>query len=592
MTNPTGRVGKAYLEITADYDKFAREAETKINAALRKVGTNIDSNPFGTKVSQIGANVGDAFQKGFENAVTNEFRAGASRIANTIANSVDNGTNRSRVRRAFDGLGNAAAVGFGSAIALVLGGGQGVGKFLETFKTTGDFVKGIFDSLGSGLGSFLIKAGLGVIIIPHLAGVIFVLIANLTSLLGLLNAVPGLAGIAVGALLPLIIAFQNFGGAISAVLDGDPEKIAEAMKKLAPAARDVVKEFKDLLPTFRSIQQATQQSFFAPIKGALKETIEGIGGDKIGQGLINAGAALGHLVDQFIRLGTAPGVQRLAELLFGNASDAGAISRIIGFIGPPITRLLDGLANAGASTIPTLEKVFERIGGWIDKFANFLNQQAANGEFDQFLKDALQTAGDLKDLMGALLNLLLTIFENTDDGGERFLQKVTAAVDKLSAYFESPEGQAALEAMVALASAFADFLGVAVGFLAQILSLLGAINSLANNTSIGGSFAQAGQTVGGGLRKMATGGVVSGPTFAMVGEAGPEAVIPLNDPARAAQVMGEAGLVPLAENMMAGSALNVSVYLGTQQITEILDQRVERGLTRAGAALGRSGRQS
>jgi SLT domain-containing protein len=44
------------------------------------------------------------------------------------------------------------------------------------------------------------------------------------------------------------------------------------------------------------------------------------------------------------------------------------------------------------------------------------------------------------------------------------------------------------------------------------------------------------------LPRLAQGGLITSPTLAMVGEAGPEAVIPLSRPARAAQVMRQAGL--------------------------------------------------
>lgn len=597
MTLPTGgRVGRAYVEITSDYDKFAREAETKINAALRKI--DLKNSSLDTKVNNLGGDVGDAFQKGFERALTNSFVSGSARLNARITSAVDNPNSRGGLRRAFDNLFRAGLVGAGVAIASVLGGGEGIGNFLSTFKEGGSFIKGLFDSLGDGLGSFLIKAGLGVIIIPHLAGVVFTLTANLVSLVGLLNAVPGVFAIALGALVPLIVAFQNFGGAIQAVLDGDPEKIAEALKKLSPAAKSVVKEFAGLLPAFRDIQKATQEAFFAPIAGHLLETLNKIGTGTIGQGFENVAKALGTFAAEFIRLGAAPGVQKLAAILFGGESNEGAISRIINTVGPPLLRVLDALAGAGASTMPTLERIFTAVGVGIDKFGKFIEDQTASGGFDKFLNDALQTAGDLKDLLGAILDVFKNIFTNTDDGGERFLQKVTKAVQKFADWINSPDGKDALEAMVSLANAFADALSLAVGFLEGILTLLGQINR-ATGGAPGGQVQAAAQrgaanaiTAINKVKGYAVGGIVDTPTFAMVGESGPEAVIPLNNPGRAAQVMGQAGLLPLAENMMAGAALNVTVFLGTRQITEILDQRVSRGLVGAAGAIGRGGRQT
>ena len=42
---------------------------------------------------------------------------------------------------------------------------------------------------------------------------------------------------------------------------------------------------------------------------------------------------------------------------------------------------------------------------------------------------------------------------------------------------------------------------------------------------------------------LAEGGIITGPQIALIGEAGPEAVIPLSDPARAGEILNEAGLI-------------------------------------------------
>lgn len=55
----------------------------------------------------------------------------------------------------------------------------------------------------------------------------------------------------------------------------------------------------------------------------------------------------------------------------------------------------------------------------------------------------------------------------------------------------------------------------------------------------------------GGIGGRAEGGVVTKPEISWIGEAGPEAVVPLTDPARAQQVMAEAGLVsPMTINII------------------------------------------
>lgn len=79
------------------------------------------------------------------------------------------------------------------------------------------------------------------------------------------------------------------------------------------------------------------------------------------------------------------------------------------------------------------------------------------------------------------------------------------------------------------------------------------------------------------LPMLAGGGLINAPTLAVVGEAGPEAVIPMSDPARAAAVAQKTGLLDLLGSKMgsAGTTL-VKVYLGTREITDILDVRIDK----------------
>ena len=86
--------------------------------------------------------------------------------------------------------------------------------------------------------------------------------------------------------------------------------------------------------------------------------------------------------------------------------------------------------------------------------------------------------------------------------------------------------------------------------------------------------------------RKAAGGVVYGPQLSWIGEKGPEAVVPLNNPLRAAQVMAEAGLngivnrlhMPAPAVAFAGGApvvpvTNVAVYLDSEPIAARVEVR-------------------
>ncbi len=66
----------------------------------------------------------------------------------------------------------------------------------------------------------------------------------------------------------------------------------------------------------------------------------------------------------------------------------------------------------------------------------------------------------------------------------------------------------------------------------------------------------------GGFLEFAEGGIVQTPTQAILGEAGPEVVIPLTKPSRAAQLMQQSGL----DRMLAAAATLVQVFIGNEQL--------------------------
>jgi ABC-type transporter Mla subunit MlaD len=71
----------------------------------------------------------------------------------------------------------------------------------------------------------------------------------------------------------------------------------------------------------------------------------------------------------------------------------------------------------------------------------------------------------------------------------------------------------------------------------------------------------------------AAGGIVDGPTAAIVGEAGPEVIIPLSRPGRAAQLAQQSGL---ADMLGSSGQTMVYVYLGNDQLEPYLVRVVDR----------------
>lgn len=77
---------------------------------------------------------------------------------------------------------------------------------------------------------------------------------------------------------------------------------------------------------------------------------------------------------------------------------------------------------------------------------------------------------------------------------------------------------------------------------------------------------------------LASGGLINAPTLAVVGEAGPEAVVPMSNPDKARRVAQQTGLLDMIGTASHSEAASIHVYLGTREITDILDVRIEKKL--------------
>lgn len=80
------------------------------------------------------------------------------------------------------------------------------------------------------------------------------------------------------------------------------------------------------------------------------------------------------------------------------------------------------------------------------------------------------------------------------------------------------------------------------------------------------------------LPMFAAGGLINAPTLAVVGEAGPEAIVPMSDPGRARDVARKTGLLDMIGSASHSEIPNVHVYLGNREITDILNVQIDKKL--------------
>lgn len=84
---------------------------------------------------------------------------------------------------------------------------------------------------------------------------------------------------------------------------------------------------------------------------------------------------------------------------------------------------------------------------------------------------------------------------------------------------------------------------------------------------------------------LASGGLVNAPTLAVVGEAGPEAVIPMSNAGQAAAMAKKTGLLDMIGSKAGAGIGSIQVFLGTREITDILNVQIDNKLNNQAAEL-------
>lgn len=589
-----GKVGEAFVEVVADYRLFVTKAQKELNVLLERLAAKADFTPMteasGDAGEEGGREYGDRFERevNSSSSKTRRRRTG-ERIGREFSKSVSSGVDNERDRR---GL-----------LARIFGGDEGRDRsFLgRTFGQVGDVLGGLFGTLGSAgsaLGSVvgtIASLSSGFLTLLAVAGVlapvIFTLTGALVSLSGVVLLLPAGLGVLVGVLGVAMIAFQGFGEALSAIASGDAEKIDKALGALSPKARSVAKEFQAMWPALQAVKTLVQDAFFGPLMGHLTRLADAVL-PKITPGLNRIASLLGTVAALFIdRLASPQGIAFFTEML-------DTIGDIILAVGPQMERLFGAIMDAVVASLPFAEQLFKAIGDGLERFAEFIDTKVADGSFQEFLENALLTAGDFVTVLQDLLDLFAALFEDTDEGGQRFLQDISEALRKLTDFFKSPEGKEALNAMIKLAGLFGQAMILAAGQVGAVYGGLKTVKRWAEDAinAVQRLLEKLANPV---LRTahrifdipfFADGGLVTTPTLGMIGEAGPEVVVPLNDPQRAQELMTQTGLVNLAAGM-GGGDMQVVVYLGTEQITDILDKRITRGFKQQGRRLAQGTRE-
>lgn len=303
--------------------------------------------------------------------------------------------------------------------------------------------------------------------VPAAAGLVTTL-ANVAPAAGL--AATGV--IAVGtANAALKVGMIGVGDAISEAFSGDdPEKLAEALDKLSPKARNFVVALQGLKPQLDAIKTSVQDKLFDQLDTTLQRTAKAT--------LPQFKAALGTSAETLNLMGrnvlnTATGLSESGAL--GKAL-GGATRGLRGFAAVPAT-IVQGLVQVGAAAAPTFERLSTDAGGVVERISQRLTSAFESGRMEQAIERAVDLIGELLEIGGNVADIIGGIFNAVPSGGGGMvavLQDVTAAIAGVVNTADVQGGLRTLfETMGTIGATVAPLLAQALLAVAPVISALG-----------------------------------------------------------------------------------------------------------------------
>jgi phage-related protein len=445
VTNP---IDVAYVDIVVR-DKSLDRLEKDIDKSFNKIDKNI-----GDDLKSIDDKFDELFEKIDKRFVDLEKSTDA--VFEEIIDSTNHLTHRMEtdfsdadrsIRRSIKNIGNNIDdVGEDVERRVLHPLRRGFAKLTDIVTETGRAI----GQIGSGIGGFITSSPLLALVLALIPAII-ALAAALSQLIGLVGVLPAGLGVLVAAIVPAVVAFQNFGEAVSALAEGDIEKIDEALKKLSPSARLVAREVAALLPVLKQFQRGVQEAFFSQVRGSFS-LLAGIL-PVISKSFETIAASLGKFFTEFAKFASSANAVATLNALF--TTTAGIIDRLSG----PFIRLLDTITRTTAAGLPFVDRLVNALGRALDAFSAFVNRSIESGAFNEFVEDAIRTVKELLGLIKAIGGLLGTIFAGTEESGHDFIVTLTDLTIRLDDFFKTADGQQALRDLVLLVKALGASLG-------------------------------------------------------------------------------------------------------------------------------------
>lgn len=277
--------------------------------------------------------------------------------------------------------------------------------------------------------------------VAALTGAAIELAGALVAVSSLIFTLPSALAIAGGAAATLAVGLYGIADAFDAIGKEDPEKLAEALEKLSPAARSAVKALKDVYDEFKPIRTIVQEELF---RGLDKEisSLAKVTLPTLEKGLKVVAESMNLVAKEAARVAREPFFQRLIADSLNTTSQA---TNILRQAIEPLARSLAVLVDIGNEYILQLAEWVVRQS---ELAAAFLESEDGQRKLTAQLDLGVEALGQILGLVGDVAVLLNEMFRQSEEGGASFLRTMRDAVQAVTAFLRSAEGSSSFQAFI------------------------------------------------------------------------------------------------------------------------------------------------
>lgn len=383
-------VGKAEVEIVADLSKFGRNLQRDLQKAVDK--TKIDG-------SGLGKGIGDGVKGGVDRA-----SASLRGLAATGREALEE--TEETARRV----------------------GRRIGKeFQDAYKQ----IRSVVSRLSNVLFTFRSRAILfGAAITIAVAGIV----AATDELLGLLLPAPALiAGVSL-AVATLKVSLLGMGEAFATAFE-DAEKFEEAIEFLAPAAQNVAREFRALVPLFQSIRVDVQQAFWEQLESVLTKVALTLAGP-VRTGMVQVSEAMGGVLVELARFLAQGETIRVLALVFEQTATA------VDNIAAATVPFLEGMRTLVEIFAPQLDLMTQNLASAAEEFRDWAAAAQESGEALERFQQAAEFLGTLTSILGGAFRLIGAGIQASHDAGVDLFETIDDLINQAADLSETVEAQA------------------------------------------------------------------------------------------------------------------------------------------------------